>query len=96
MGYIIYMSKEFEYWKSEYYEIYDISGDANDEYVVMNWYREIVLQWPHLDYGTHIFSKEVVGDTVRIKVARFKTKELCRKHCTAPTLGWDPDAKTEI
>jgi len=90
------MNTEFEYWKNEHYEIYNISGDINNEYVVMNMYREILLQWPHLHYGTHIFSREVVGNTIHIKVARFKTKELCLKHCTAPTLGWVTEQKVEI
>ena len=88
------MSEEFKYWKSEYYEVYDYSG--NDESELMEFYHQLLEEYSYLHWGTHIFLREVVGDSVRIKIARFKTKELCRKHCTAPTLGWDPDAKTEI
>ena len=91
--YNIIMNNQFEYWKNDYYIVQDIVGTEQE---ISESFLEIKQQFPNLMWGTHICCIEVSEGLLCAKVARFKTKELCLKHCTAPTLGWEAEGKVQI
>ena len=72
---------DFNYWVEEHYDTQKISGS---ESFCMQTYADILLEYPNLSYGTRIKSKEINEEMCYITVRRFKTKELCRKHCEIP------------
>ena len=77
------MGNDFKYWDPEHYVEKAVTGSLED---CMRVYWAEADQYPNLIYGTHVHEKEYDIDAAQwnVIIKRFKTKELCRKHCMFP------------
>ena len=80
---------EKELWSNECFAYYNLCCERGS---VEKKLVEIQKEFPYLMYGTQI-QKTVIDDKdsnfLYVTVKRFKTKELCLRHCTLLGNGWD-------
>ena len=80
-----------ELWSDECYVFYDLCCERLS---VKQKLAEIQADYPYLVYGTQV-QKTVVDDNdidfLYVTIKRFKTRELCLRHCTLLGNGWDND-----
>ena len=76
------MMSDFVYWDASHYEFKEVSGS---EEACMKAFNEELQQYPNMQYGTTVYAKEFdKAGQCRVTIKRFKTKDLCRKHCQFP------------
>ena len=78
-------------WSDECFTYYNLCCERE---VVKERLEEIQKEFPYLKFGTQI-EKTVIDDKnanfLYVTVKRFKTRELCLRHSTLSTNGWDND-----
>ena len=74
---------DFVYWHPDHYVIKAVSGSEAD---CMRVFAAETSSYPYREFGTVILSKTYNHEDgpCRIVIGRFKTKELCLKHCLYP------------
>jgi hypothetical protein len=77
------MSDSFNYWGKEHFDVKVVSGSEKACMIV---FKDDISKYPTMLYGTRIISKkfDVPGSECTIVICKFKTKEICRKHCEFP------------
>lgn len=78
-------------WDKSFYYIYEFSSTLKEADKFMS---DIFEKYPPLMYGTHVVEKHIdVGrNKCSLTMKHFKTMMECKRHCTAPTLGWTEPA----
>lgn len=73
----------FIYWDSKHYELKEVSGSED---ACMKALRKEMKLYPNMQYGTNLCDKKIDSNgKCKITIKRFKTKELCKKHCQFPS-----------
>ena len=75
--------KNFNWFDKEHYKRFDLAAGSKD--ALLTCFREVTLvKYPNHEYGTNIKKIWEENNEWKATVVRFKTKELCAKHCTFP------------
>ena len=75
--------KDFNWFSEEHYEYDTASGESRDG--LLTFFNEIILhEWPNKDFGTAVKKIYQEKNEWKMEFRRFKTKDLCAKHCTFP------------
>jgi len=76
--------KDFNWFDEEHYEYDTASGGSRDG--LLAFFNEIILhEWPNKDFGTAVKKIYQEENEWKMEFRRFKTKELCHKHCHFPS-----------
>ena len=74
---------DFNYFDDEHFVVKVIEGTCKH---CMNIFNQELVSYPNMSFGTHIVyrSNKDLNGICKIVIKRFKTKELCFKHCHFP------------
>ena len=75
--------KNFNWFDKEHYKRFDLAAGSKDDLLAC-FHEVILVKWPNRDFGTCIKNIWQDGEEWKATVSRYKTKELCEKHCTFP------------
>ena len=75
--------KNFNWFDEEHYQRFDLAAGSR-EALLESFHQIILVNHPYRDYGTSLKNIREDGNVWKATVRRFKTKELCAKHCTFP------------
>ena len=75
--------KDFNWFDEEHYECFELVAGSREALLTI--FNESTLAYfPNRDFGTCIKKVWEEGDEWKALISRFKTKELCAKHCVFP------------
>ena len=75
--------KNFNWFDEEHYKRFDLAAGSRD--ALLTCFHEVILvKYPNHEYGTNINKIWEDNSEWKATVSRFKTKELCKKHCEFP------------
>ena len=75
--------KNFNWFDEEHFERFEMAAGSRE--ALLTAFHELTLvKWPNRLYGTSIKNIWQDGKEWKALVSRFKTEELCTKHCTFP------------
>ena len=75
--------KNFNWFNEEHFECFEMAAGSRE--ALLAGFNELTLaKWPNREYGTSLRDIHEDDGTWKATVKRFKTKELCTKHCTFP------------
>ena len=75
--------KDYNWFDEEHYKRFELAAGSRE--ALLSCFHEVVLvQHPNKLYGTCLKNIRQDGKEWKATVSRFKTKELCAKHCTFP------------
>ena len=75
--------KNFNWFDKEHYQLDEIAAKSRE--ALLNAFHEIILKaYPNKTYGTNLKDIRQEGYEWKATVKRFKTEELCKKHCEFP------------
>ena len=77
------MEDDFNYFDDEHFVVKVIEGTREQ---CLRIFDQELVSYPNLSFGTHIIYRSSDDSKVKFKIVikRFKTKELCFKHCHFP------------
>ena len=75
--------KDFNWFDEEHFECIEVDAGSR-EALLESFHQIILVNHPYRDYGTSLRNIREDGNVWKATVRRFKTKELCAKHCTFP------------
>ena len=75
--------KDFNWFDKEHYKCFDMAAGSR-EALLACFHEVILVKWPNRKFGTCI--KKIWEDENEWKatISRFKTEEICAKHCEFP------------
>lgn len=75
--------KDFNWFDEEHYERFEVVAGSRE--ALLKAFHEINLAThPYKEYGTNLQNIREEENLWKATVSRFKTKELCKKHCLFP------------
>ena len=75
--------KDFNWFDEEHFERFEMAAGSRE--ALLTAFHEITLvKWPNRLFGTSIRKIWQEGNEWKAIVKRFKTKDLCEKHCLFP------------
>ena len=75
--------KDFNWFDEEHFERFEMAAGSRE--ALLTAFHELTLvKWPNKYFGTSIKKIWEDGNEWKAEVCRFKTKELCKKHCEFP------------
>ena len=75
--------ENFNWFDEEHFERFEVAAGSRE--ALLKAFHELTLtQWPNRLYGTNIKKIWEEDSVWKALVSRFKTKELCKKHCEFP------------
>lgn len=76
-------NKNFNWFDEEHYERFEVVAGSRE--ALLTSFHEInLITHPNKDYGTCLKDFREEDNLWKATVSRFKTKELCKKHCIFP------------
>ncbi len=75
--------KDFNWFDEEHYKNFDMAAGSREDLLAC-FHDVILVKWPNRLYGTSIKKIWQNGNEWNATIRRFKTKELCAKHCEFP------------
>ena len=76
-------NKNFNWFDEEHYERFEVVAGSR-EALLTAFYEVNLITHPNKDYGTCLKDFREEGNLWKATVSRFKTKDLCKKHCLFP------------
>ena len=75
--------KDFNWFDEEHYERFEMVAGSRE--ALLTAFHELTLvKWPYKSFGTSIKNIWEDKNEWKAEICRFKTKELCAKHCVFP------------
>ena len=75
--------KDFNWFDEEHYERFEMVAGSRE--ALLTAFHEInLVTHPYREYGTNLRDIKFEDGLWKAIVSRFKTKELCKKHCEFP------------
>ena len=75
--------KDFNWFDEEHYERFELVAGSRE--ALLKAFHEInLVTHPYKEYGTSLKDLREEENLWKATVSRFKTKELCEKHCIFP------------
>lgn len=75
--------KNFNWFDKEHYERFELAAGSRE--ALLKIFNESTLAYfPNHDFGTCIKKIWQDGEQWKAEISRFKTAELCKKHCEFP------------
>ena len=75
--------ENFNWFDEEHYKFDEMAAGSRE--ALLNGFHEITLKaYPNKEYGTCLKNIRQEENEWKATVSRFKTKELCTKHCLFP------------
>ena len=75
--------KDFNWFDEEHYQFDEMAARSRE--ALLNAFHEITLKsYPNRIYGTNLRNIRQEGNEWKATIKRFKTPELCKKHCEFP------------
>jgi len=75
--------KDFNWFDKEHYEHFEVVAGSRE--ALLNAFHEVNLAtYPYKEYGTNLQNLREEENLWKATISRFKTKELCAKHCLFP------------
>ena len=75
--------KNFNWFDEEHYERFEVVAGSRE--ALLKSFHEINLtKYPYKEYGTSLKNLREEDNLWKATVSRFKTKQLCAKHCVFP------------
>jgi hypothetical protein len=77
-------------WDKSHFYIYEFSASIEE---TDNMIADIFAEFPSKLWGSYVAERytNIEKDKSKVTIKRFKSREECLRHCTAPTLQWDQD-----
>lgn len=77
-------------WDKNLFYIYEFSASIEETDKMI---ADIFAEFPSKLWGSYVAERytDVEKNKSRVTIKRFKSREECRRHCTAPVLQWDQD-----
>ena len=75
--------KNFNWFDKEHYQLDEMAAVSRE--ALLTAFHEITLnEYPNREYGTSLRNIHEDNGVWKATIKRFKTKELCTKHCSFP------------
>ena len=75
--------EDFNWFAKEHFEHFEIAAGSR-EALLTSFHELILIKWPNRLFGTSIKRIWDDGKEWKAEISRFKTVELCKKHCDFP------------
>ena len=76
--------EDFNWFDQEHYQFDELAGGSRE--VILAMFHTVILKkWPNAKFGTVLKDLRKEGDEWKATTKRFKTEELCVKHCHFPS-----------
>ena len=74
-------------WDKSHFYIYEFSSSIKETDKMI---ADIFAEFPSMWWGSYVAERytSIEKDKSKVTMKRFKSREECIRHCTAPTLGW--------
>tara|TARA_Y100001970_G_C14071008_1_gene769431 strand:+ start:437 stop:721 length:285 start_codon:yes stop_codon:yes gene_type:complete len=75
--------KDFNWFDEGHYERFEMVAGSR-EALLTAFHELMLIKWPNRKFGTRVEKIWQEGNEWKAKVSRFKTIDLCKKHCEFP------------
>jgi hypothetical protein len=81
---------EIPLWDKSLFYTYEFSATIEEADKMV---ADIFAEFPSNLWGSYVSERyiDIKSDQSKVTIKRFKSREECRRHCTAPVLRWDQD-----